>query len=137
MAYPTFPTVYTEVYFSELTAGSPYYGTQILPDVSSGGFTRKFNNIVNTFGDGFVQVVPRGINIEMDEWDLKFVLPQPVAAAVASFLTDRQAAEPFYWTPQNHPQDLFRCGLDFKRGDLKGDSETITCKFIRWYGAAA
>ena len=127
MAYQTFPTSYT----------NPTTGvvSTIEPEVSSGGFTRKFINTVNQFGDGFVQIVPRGINIERDEWALKFILPKDAAKHVREFLTAREGAEPFYWTPDNHTQQLFRCDLDFKESELKGESVTLTCKFIRWYGA--
>ena len=120
MAFLTFPTV--------------HLGILIQAEVSSGGLTRKYRVNATKYGDGYEQVTPRGINVEQDEWKLKFVLPYAAAGAVTDFLDARKGAEPFYWTPPRGVSGLVRAG-EYNRGSLQGDSETISCTFMRWYGS--
>ena len=120
MAFPTFPTSHA--------------GTEIQAEVSSGGLTRKFRLNETNYGDGYQQVTSRGINVEEDEWQLKFVLPHGAAGAVTDFLDARKGAEPFYWTPPRKTSGLFRV-MEYRRSELQGDSESITCVFKRWYGS--
>lgn len=202
MAYQVFPTQYTHPVTGEIF--------QIQADSASTSHTRKFRNIVNEYGDGYVQIVPRGINTTEDEWDVKFTSHRDAIQHVYDFLTARNGAEPFYWSALNYPQGvsavtvtaggsgytstptvsitggggsgaeavaivsagavssvfvtqpgsdytsnptiafsggggsgatatavagvLWRADLDVKRSDMKGNSESLSCKFIRWYG---
>lgn len=50
-----------------------------------------------SFGDGYGQELPDGINHDRQQWTVSFVRPVAEIAALESFLAARGGWDPFYW----------------------------------------
>ena len=85
-----------------------------------------------TFGDGYEQTTPDGINYMEKEYTLNFsLINQATYAAILAFL-DAQAGAAFDWTPPNGTAARWVC----ESWDDKADGVTygVTATFRRVYG---
>jgi len=81
-----------------------------------------------TFGDGYTQRAPDGINNRSTSYQLTFVRDATTITAILAFLDAHAGATAFYWTPLLRPQALFTCET-YTEPVKDGNVYTITAQF--------
>lgn len=82
------------------------FSWKVISDSSGGG---EFVTSAASFGDGYVQEVPLGINNEIQKWSVIFAGSYEEALEVVTFIRDHMGATPFYWTPPLGVQGYYKC----------------------------
>lgn len=85
------------------------------------------------FGDGYEQVAPDGINLNVERWNLVTVpLRSSVAGGIEVTLNGLKG-DWFFWTPPNGDTGKFRLDSDVSRVYDGYDSQTLTFTLRRVY----
>jgi phage-related protein len=96
--------------------------------------SNEFRTLENEFGDGYEQSAADGINIEKKTYPLVWNnISQTDADVITDFLDAQGGHLPFYWTPPNETQALFRCRKWNTNFD-GGTTGSVSATFMRWYG---
>jgi phage-related protein len=105
-----------------------------IPDTGSNVDTEpKIESV--SFGDGYEQRTPKGLNFIGDNWSLTFSRPQTEALDIVQFLRDHGGYLPFLWkTPEMNPAlpatKQFLCRKwARKRHEDNGTFYVVTCTF--------
>lgn len=99
---------------------------------AEGDFTPDNNKA--QFGDGYAQVVGKGINNLRRVYTLTFTQKPADIDAIMDFLKARNGADKFFWTPYRETQGLWLCP-SWKRGITSYGLETVTATFEEQFGA--
>lgn len=86
-----------------------------------------------SFGDGYEQVSPDGLNLNLERWNLTTIpLRSSVAGGVEVTLSGLNG-EWFFWTPPNGVAGKFRLDSDVTRSYIGVNSQTLSFTFKRVY----
>jgi len=89
---------------------------------------------VTSFGDGYEQRVPDGINTARDAWNLRFAVRNDAETnAILAFLRARNVCGDRPWTPPGEVDPIRVACREWQRTFDSHDKNTITATFIRVY----
>ncbi len=82
------------------------------------------------FGDGYEQATTMGINVDPEQWGLKFTNASKatVDAIIAFFLTNSVATTPFTWVNPDGVSGRYKC-KEWARTYGGYEVNGLTCKF--------
>lgn len=85
--------------------------------------------IETKFGDGYAQVVPDGLNTEVQSWPLTFEGGLVEMRQILSFFKRHKGAKSFYWTPPGESQPLFFRADDVTFTSVGGGVYQVSAEF--------
>jgi phage-related protein len=86
-----------------------------------------------SFGDGYSQRAPDGINSIGKKWSLRFVRSTAVIAAIDAFLVGKKGATAFTWVPPRESAEVRVVCAKWSRVAVDLGIDEITCEFERVY----
>lgn len=100
--------------------------------VPSRGFSSDYKPRIleATFGDGYSQRVPDGINTNLGKWNLQFRnINLATADTILAFLDARNGTEAFTWTPPGKGQSVSVICKEYGEVYTASIARTIQAKF--------
>lgn len=83
-----------------------------------------------SFGDGYVQRVPDGINADLGTWSVSFTnRPMAEATAIANFFRERKGAIWFWWRPEPDADLVKVVAKPWKKTPVTRYVATVTATF--------
>lgn len=85
-----------------------------------------------TFGDGYEQNTPDGLNYKRDLYQVSYTGDIVSIKAARDWLKGKNGTEPFYWTPpdENTP-GLFKCDLNSIQYRIAGHNHRVLTAVFR------
>lgn len=90
---------------------------------------KQYRVLRNNFGDGYEQIIPDGLNNQIQEWDLSWELNAAEALSLESQLNSFEGKD-FQWTTPNGNTLRFNC-YEYTKSFIQYDNYVITAKFIQ------
>lgn len=86
-----------------------------------------------SFGDGYEQVAPDGINLNTERWNITTVPLRSAVAGGVEVTMNNLRGEWFFWTPPNGDSGKFRLDSDVTRTFVGVNSQTVSFTLKRIY----
>jgi phage-related protein len=93
----------------------------------------KPNVLSATFGDGYQQNTPKGLNNMPMSWQLKFTRTRAEGLAIIAFLRGRKGSEPFIWANPFNETGTYIC-KNWDSNSNPPEVLNVSCTFEQVFG---